>query len=439
MEELEEMFRETGEQSALMSDDEPAGGENSLISSLDIISLFGKENLEYIQESLSKTTGLAFVTVNYRGEPVTDTTFFTRFCRRFRGDDELRQNCRTSDAVSSIQAAVTRKTHIYICPCGLVELAIPIIVEGNYLGGFLGGQVRCEDLPESVKQVAPAVNTERFKRLREEMQGAYEELPVYSYEKILDIAKLVSLVITQLSENRVNQYFQEDMLKKRIKKIRETSQRHLKEKEKMEIRLQEAEARLDPYSFLDMLIALQNVSTVENAIRTADLADMFIHSIRYRIADKETFVHFSGELEYAEQYLKFQKIRMGGRFSYSIHFPKEMHMMKLPSGILFPFVQNAFYNGVMLKPEGGSIEIKGRLEYGKIMLDIIDTGCGFSEDDINIRFEPYRDKHEGHYIRLGMECAKRKLKQLFGEECSISMDVTRKAGCRCGLVFPEYR
>ena len=37
-------------------------GENEL----DILSLFGKEKLENIQQSLSKATGLAFVTVDYR-------------------------------------------------------------------------------------------------------------------------------------------------------------------------------------------------------------------------------------------------------------------------------------------------------------------------------------------------------------------------------------
>lgn len=40
-----------------------SSGENEL----DILHLFGKEKLENIQQSLSKFTGLAFVTVDYRG------------------------------------------------------------------------------------------------------------------------------------------------------------------------------------------------------------------------------------------------------------------------------------------------------------------------------------------------------------------------------------
>ena len=49
---------------------------------LDIISIFGKENLEEIQRIVSGVTGLAFVTVDYKGEPVTETTGFTDFCKK---------------------------------------------------------------------------------------------------------------------------------------------------------------------------------------------------------------------------------------------------------------------------------------------------------------------------------------------------------------------
>ena len=64
---------------------------------LDIISVFGKENLEEIQKIVSNVTGLAFVTVDYKGEPVTETTGFTKFCKKMR-KDKLRQGlCKLSD------------------------------------------------------------------------------------------------------------------------------------------------------------------------------------------------------------------------------------------------------------------------------------------------------------------------------------------------------
>ena len=253
------------------------------------------------------------------------------------------------------------------------------------------------------------------------------------------MANLVSLVITQLSENRANQYYQEDMLKKRIKKIQETNQKHLKEKAELEVRFHELEAQSNPYSYLNMLIALQNLGTVEQAERTTELADLFVSHVKYGIADKGTFVHFAGELEYVEQYLKFQKIRLGSQFNYTLHFPREMQMMKLPAGVLFPFVQNAFYHGVMLSPEGGSISLNGYLKQGNFVLEIINTGSGFSNEELKIRFEPYKNNHEGYYIQLGMECAKRKLAQLFGDEYTITVEINKNKGCRCEIIFPEYK
>ena len=56
--------------------------EEDRINELDIIHLFGKEKLETIQESLSKATGLAFITVDFKGDPITSATSFSRYCEK---------------------------------------------------------------------------------------------------------------------------------------------------------------------------------------------------------------------------------------------------------------------------------------------------------------------------------------------------------------------
>lgn len=91
--------------SAVFSTSSGSSRENEL----DILHLFGKEKLENIQKSLSKATGLAFVTVDYRGEPITESTSFSSFCRMARNDGQLSLRCKSSDAFGSIQAAVMQK------------------------------------------------------------------------------------------------------------------------------------------------------------------------------------------------------------------------------------------------------------------------------------------------------------------------------------------
>ena len=58
--------------------------EENPADQLDIIHLFGREKLETIQESLSKATGLAFITVNYKGDPITSATGFCAYCEKVR-------------------------------------------------------------------------------------------------------------------------------------------------------------------------------------------------------------------------------------------------------------------------------------------------------------------------------------------------------------------
>ena len=412
--------------------------EENSINQLDIIHLFGKEKLETIQESLSKATGLAFITVDFKGDPITSATSFSRYCEKVRNNPEAMERCKSSDAFGSIQAAVTQKTNVYFCPCGLLEVAIPIIVRGHYLGGFIGGQIQCNDAPESVSRLSSVMHSAKADEAVAEYRPLLEEIPFYSYEKFLDIANLVFLVINQLSENEVSQHLQEDILKKRMKKLQVLNHSYAKEITQINRRIMELEMQSNQYELLDMLTSLLNLTIIEEADRTNELLSTYIDYIKYKYTEKSAFVHISGELEHAERYLIFQKKKTGDRLEYSIQVPKELHMQKMPSDILMPFIQNAFYNGIMLKKEGGEITVTGYMHSGNMFLEINDTGPGLTEEELDIKYEAYKDKHEGYYIKMGMEYAKEKMKRLFGKEYGIITENYRNKGSKSILLWPEH-
>lgn len=187
----------------------------------DILSLFGKEELENIQSRLAKVTQLGFVTVNYRGEPLTDFTGFCSFCEHFRYDPELHQNCEASDVISSVQSSVIKKPNIYQCPCGLMEIAIPIIVNGIYLGGVLCGQALCSNPPKDLIQVLPSIDTPHFRNTLKKADPEKQALPEYTYEKFEDIAALVSMMIEMLCENKIKQIQESQHLQIQVAGLKE--------------------------------------------------------------------------------------------------------------------------------------------------------------------------------------------------------------------------
>ena len=87
---------------------DPVNEEKVLLDKLDIIHLFGREKLKQIQTILSNTTGLAFVTVDFKGDTITDETSFSEFCKNIRNSPLGLQRCKSSDAFGSIQASVTQ-------------------------------------------------------------------------------------------------------------------------------------------------------------------------------------------------------------------------------------------------------------------------------------------------------------------------------------------
>ena len=108
----------------------------------DIIDL---KVLQKIQDYFSRATGFAAVTVDYRGRPLLEYSWFCKFCTILRKDPILNEKCCQSDAHGSLEAVRRNGIYIYKCHAGLIDIAIPIIVEGEYLASMLCGQVRAEE------------------------------------------------------------------------------------------------------------------------------------------------------------------------------------------------------------------------------------------------------------------------------------------------------
>lgn len=442
MEELfqEELFQEELDEKEKVKEDEPDildGLDEDQFEKLDILHLFGKEKLENIQRMISKATGLAFVTVDYKGEPVTESTSFTKFCRTIRSNQEVAVRCKASDAFGAIQAAVTQKPSVYFCPCGLLEVAIPIVLKGHYLGGFIGGQIRCIDAPEEVSQLKKVMPSPADLLMREDHDSLMRDIPIYSYEKFQDIANLVFLIINQLSENEVGLHMQRDQFQKKIKKLYAGGKKNTQELKKREERIREMTAKMNPYLMLDLLSTLVNLSIVEEAVQTNDMLMLFTDYIRYSYMESG-LTSLSKEIEHVEKFLMMQKKKFGPRFDYTITIPQNLSMQRIPAGVLQPYIENAVFFGAMLNREGGEVRLTGQLLEGRIHLFIEDNGPGLSEEELTLKFENFGSDYEGHYIRLGIENSERLMRKIFRDEFAILSECKKGSGRECQLIWPEH-
>lgn len=161
---------------------------------------------EKIQDHLAKLTGTAIICIDYKGTPVTKHSCRTDFCSVIRENPISRKRCYRCDALAGLEAVRLEKPYIYLCHCGIVDVAVPVMVGDRYLGSVMFGQVR---LPNNEKEKAVRLVNEissfqaEEEHARADLLKMYESLPEMEYDRIVEVAQLISSVVEYLVHKAV--------------------------------------------------------------------------------------------------------------------------------------------------------------------------------------------------------------------------------------------
>jgi ligand-binding sensor protein len=184
----------------------------SQLSSLKLSDIIDINVLQQFQDDFAKGFGIASVTVDLNGNPVTNPSSYTRFCKDFTHTTECGdKRCAQSHRKGGEEAARTGKPVIYECHAGLIDFAAPIIIEGHQIGTILGGQVLA-NIPE----------TEKYRNIAKEIGvdedgyvAALQEVPHLPRQIIEIAANFLAIIVT----NMVKTAYQQQQLKGLIHKL----------------------------------------------------------------------------------------------------------------------------------------------------------------------------------------------------------------------------
>ena len=158
---------------------------------IDIQQIVNPSKFQKIQEDISCATKLAIITVDYKGVPITSHSNCCDFCKSMRSSEVYRHYCEKCDSRGGLEAARIQKPFIYFCHAGLIDLAIPIIVDNLYLGAFMAGQVLLDekDKANNLEHILSGSGVE-FSQDKT-LAAYYAKLPVMDIETIEAHAKML--------------------------------------------------------------------------------------------------------------------------------------------------------------------------------------------------------------------------------------------------------
>jgi ligand-binding sensor protein len=158
--------------------------------------------LQRFQDDFAESVGLASVTVDPDGNPITNPSSYTRFCMDYTHSTECGdKRCAESHRKGGEEAARTGKPVVYECHAGLIDFAAPIMLEGRLMGTILGGQI-----------LADSPNEEKYRKIaneigvnEDEYVDAVGKIPILTKRRIEAAANVLYDVANNLSRTAHHQ------------------------------------------------------------------------------------------------------------------------------------------------------------------------------------------------------------------------------------------
>lgn len=407
---------------------------------LKITDIIDVDVLQKIQDSFSDATGFATITVDYKGNPITKYSNFSDYCMKVREDAKCLECCYRSDAHGGIESARSGKPSIYICHGGLVDLAVPIMVKGNYLGAILSGQVRIDE--EGMKNL-PLGSVSELTDFsgNKEIQKLHDKTLVTTLNQVNAAADLLYTIANYLVEKQMIHIMQEELHNKNLELMEEVKLRSEVEAALKEADLKALQAQINPHFLFNVLNTIGRLALLENAEKTQEMIYAFSDMMRYTLKKENTnIVTLKEEVEHVRNYLSIQKMRLGDRLDYAIHIDENAEEVMCPFMTIQPFVENAINHAIEPHAAGGKVRITGEMEGDIILVHVMDDGKGMAQDVIEKILDGNYNPNAGGNEKntgIGINNANKRLKYYYGPEFGITISSEINKGTKILIKIPR--
>ena len=174
--------------------------------------LISRDVLQELQDACSSYSGMAALVSDANGVPVTEGSGFSRFCRDLTKKSKCgAQNCERCRRQGAMMMIKTGQAAVYECHAGLMDYSAPILLNGEFIGSFSGGQVRTGEVNEE----AVRKKAEEYDIDPDEYVKAAKEtrlVPLEQIEKTAQFLADIAAVLSQMAYQRYQLLEQKQMI-----------------------------------------------------------------------------------------------------------------------------------------------------------------------------------------------------------------------------------
>ncbi|MCM1170922.1 MAG: PocR ligand-binding domain-containing protein [Clostridium sp.] len=411
-----------------------------------LVELIETELLQKIQDSFSSLTGMAALTTDKDGTPITEGSNFTDFCMKYtRQSAKGAERCEKCDKMGAEICIENGRPHAYSCHGGLIDYAAPIMVHGKMIGSFIGGQVLSKkpDL-DKFRKIARELEIDE-----EEYIEAVKKVEVIDKERIDNAAAALGSIAEVLSSLAYGRYLANKA--RRDTEFAMQARNEFFAKMSHEIRTpintiigmnemimrESTESNIRNYA-MDINVAAKSMLSIVNDIldlSKLDSGNMTLLPARY---DFSSLINDVVNMTQSSAEAKKLKLEIQvARDLPNILFGDDVRIRQILLNLLSNAVKYTKRGGITLSVTSG-----GYTEHGEVRLvfKVSDTGIGIKEEDIPELFKAFKriDENKHRYVEgtgLGMNItnqllflmgSKLEVESVYGEGSTFSFVLEQK-------------
>ena len=278
---------------------------------------------------------------------------------------------KSPDAYAGIEAVRSGQPYMYRCHMGLIDLSAPIIVEGQYLGAVMTGQVHVDD--DTLERITkPVINLKDYP----ELERLHKEVPSIPRNKFEAAGRLIFTIANYIAEKGMLSIFQNKINEQSLELVREMKAKQALKAPSLQPNCRLSTLRSTPHFVFNTLNTISRQAILEDAPKTQEMVYAMAELLRVSFKKIDRMVTLEEEIKYIKDYLLIKQICLHDTIKVNIEIDPECLDLEIPIFSIQPLLENALIHGLEPKEDGGEVTISAISQVGRVRLRVEDNGLG---------------------------------------------------------------
>lgn len=198
----------------------------------------------------------------------------------------------------------------------------------------------------------------------------------------------------------------------------------------LEARLEALQRQINPHFLFNTLNSIASLIRSEPEL-AREMIVKLSRILRTLLRERDAFVPLEEELAFTDDYLDIEVIRFGDKLRVVKEITEEALHLEVPSMLLQPLIENSIKHGLEPRLHGGTVTLRGRVAYGRLLLEVEDDGVGIAPERA---VEPGAAAGAG--TGIGMRNVRERIEVLYGGDGEVEVESRPGRGTRIQLQLP---